>query len=193
MLAAQLLSGFGLAGAAGLNAYIPLLGVALLGRFGVIQLAPPFDLLTHGAVIAALAVLLLVEVVVDKVPAADHVNDLVMTVLRPLAGAIVFAGASGAVHDVPPVVLVIAGLVTAFGVHAAKAAARPVVNVSTVGLGAPVVSLVEDVTAALFTAAAVLAPVLVLVLAALCGWGAWAVWQRVSKGRAAKPPATPSA
>ena len=84
--------GLGLAGAAGLNAYIPLLGVAVLGRMHVLALSPPFDLLMHPVVIGALGVLLALELVVDKVPAADHVNDVVQTFIRPAAGAVLFLG-----------------------------------------------------------------------------------------------------
>ena len=138
-LLASLLTGLGLAGAAGLNAYIPLLGVALLGRTHVLTLSPPLDVLMHPVAIGALGVLLALEVVVDKVPAADHVNDVVQTFIRPGAGALLFLGASGAAGQMPPLVLLLAGLVTAFGVHATKAAVRPAVNVSTLGLGTPVI------------------------------------------------------
>jgi hypothetical protein len=43
----HLLTGLGLAGAAGLNAYLPLLGVAVLARLHVLTLSPPLDLLGH--------------------------------------------------------------------------------------------------------------------------------------------------
>ena len=69
-LVASLLTGVGLAGAAGLNAYIPLLGVAVLGRMHVLTLAAPFDVLMHPVAIGVLAALLALEIVVDKVPAA---------------------------------------------------------------------------------------------------------------------------
>lgn len=169
-LLTSLLTGLGLAGAAGLNAYIPLLGVALLGRAHLITLSPPFDLLTHPVAIAALALLLALEVVVDKVPVADHVNDVVQTFIRPAAGALLFLGGSGAAGHVPPLVLLLAGLVTAFGVHATKAAVRPAVNVATLGVGAPVVSLVEDLVSAVTTLVAVLLPVLVVLLLAGVLW-----------------------
>src|SRR5215471_2408214 len=169
-LLASLLTGLGLAGAAGLNAYIPLLGVAVLGRMHVLTLAQPFAVLMHPVAIGALAVLLALEVVVDKVPAADHVNDVVQTFIRPAAGALLFFGASGAAGHVPPLVLLVAGLVTAFGVHATKAAVRPAVNVATVGVGTPVVSLVEDVLSALTTLVAVLVPVLVVLLFVALLW-----------------------
>ncbi|RPH72245.1 MAG: DUF4126 domain-containing protein [Myxococcaceae bacterium] len=163
-LISSLLTGLGLAGAAGLNAYIPLLGVALLGRMHVLTLSAPFDVLMHPVTIAALVVLLALEVVVDKVPAADHVNDVVQTFVRPAAGALLFLGGSGAAGQVPPLVLLLAGLVTAFGVHATKAAVRPAVNVSTLGVATPLVSLLEDLLSAITTVVAVLVPILVLLL-----------------------------
>lgn len=169
-LVASLLTGLGLAGAAGLNAYIPLLGVAVLGRMHVLSLASPFDVLMHPVAVGALVVLLALELVVDKVPAADHVNDLVQTFVRPAAGAVLFLGGSGAAGQVPPLVLLLAGLLTAFGVHATKAAVRPAVNVATLGMGTPVVSLIEDVLSAITTLVAVLVPVLVILLLAGLLW-----------------------
>ncbi len=184
-LFAQVLTGLGLAGAAGLNAYIPLLGVGLLARFGVITLAAPFDLLGHTTVLVIVGVLLALEVVVDKVPALDHANDLVMTAVRPAAGALVFAAGSGAIAEVPAPLLLGAGLLTAFGVHATKAAARPVVNLGTGGLGAPVMSLLEDVVAVLVTMVAVLAPLVVLGLVVLAGWAMVRVWRLVFRRKRA--------
>lgn len=183
-LLTSLLTGLGLAGAAGLNAYIPLLGVALLGRAHLLTLASPFDVLMHPVAIGVLVVLLALEVVVDKVPGADHVNDVVQTFVRPAAGALLFLGGSGAAGQVPPLVLLIAGLVTAFGVHATKAAVRPAVNVSTLGVGAPAVSLVEDLVSAVTTVVAVLLPLLVVLLLAGVVW----VGLRLSRRRQSEPP-----
>lgn len=176
-LFAQILTGLGLAGAAGLNAYIPLLGVGLLARFGVITLAAPFDLLANTTVLLIVGVLLVLELVIDKVPALDHANDVAMTFVRPATGALLFAAGSGAITEVPAPLLLGAGLVTAFGVHATKAAARPLVNVGTGGLGAPVVSAVEDVVSVVVTVLAVVAPLLVLLLALLAGWAMVRVWR----------------
>jgi hypothetical protein len=169
----QLLTGLGLAGAAGLNAYVPLLGVALLARAQVLTLAPPFDLLTHPWVMGVLVVLLLLELVVDKIPVADHVNDVVQTFIRPAAGALLFVGGSGAAGHVPPVALVIAGLVAAFGVHATKATVRPAVNAASFGAATPLVSAAEDVASAGTTLVAVFAPVLVILLLVGLALGVW--------------------
>ena len=44
-----------------------------------------------GWVIGALIVLLVIEVLADKIPLVDHVNDLISWIVRPAAGAILFA------------------------------------------------------------------------------------------------------
>ena len=126
----------GLSTSAGLNAYLPLLVVGLAARStGLIQLNGPWVVLTNGWVLAILAVLLLIEMTVDKIPAVDTLNDGIQTVGRPLAGAILFAAGSGAAGEIHPVPAFIAGLLIAGGVHAAKTIARPVVTVVTGGMG----------------------------------------------------------
>jgi len=144
----QILTAFGLSASAGLNAYIPLLIIALLARFtNVMSLTTPYDMLTNEWVIGALVVLLAIETLADKIPGVDHVNDFIQTFIRPTAGAILFAANTNVLRDVNPIVPLVAGLVIAGSVHATKAAARPVVNVATLGVGAPVVSTIEDVLA----------------------------------------------
>ena len=58
----ELFTGLGLATASGLNAYIPLLAMGLLGRFtNLVELPHPWAWLTNGWVIGIVAVLLVVE------------------------------------------------------------------------------------------------------------------------------------
>jgi hypothetical protein len=159
----DVLSGITLAAPAGVNAYIPLLAVAVAERLGWLHLNAPYDVLGSWWVIAVIAVLLAVEVVADKIPAVDHVNDVIQTVVRPAAGGLLAVSASGE-GTVSPVLLLVAGVLIAGGVHAVKASARPVVNVSTAGTGAPVVSTLEDIGAAIMTVLALLVPVLAAVL-----------------------------
>jgi hypothetical protein len=177
----EALTGTGLAASAGLNAYIPLMVMGLLARYtDLIDLPTGWTWLGNGWVLAILAVLLAVEVVADKVPVVDHVNDVVQTVVRPTAGGLVFGAGSGAQtvtvsdpgsfftsHQWVPVV---AGVLIALGVHGIKAAARPVVNVSTAGFGAPVASTVEDIGSVLMSVLAILMPILVLVGLGLLVW-----------------------
>ncbi len=162
------ISGLTLAAPAGLNAYIPLLALALAERFSWVHLNQPLDVLGSAWLIALIVVLLIIEIVADKVPAVDHVNDAIQTVVRPAVGGLVALSASGEA-DVPPVLLVIAGVLIAGSVHAVKASARPAVNVSTAGMGAPVVSTVEDLGAVVMTVLAFVAPwvAAVLIVAAI--------------------------
>ena len=161
-------SAFGLATAAGLNAYLPLLVVALLARFtDLITLEPPWDTLESWWVIGVLAVLLVIELLVDKVPAVDTVNDTIQTFIRPAAGAILFAASAGVIRDASPVLALICGLLISGGVHAAKATARPLVTGATAGTLNPVVSVVEDVISLVLTILAILVPFLALLLLAV--------------------------
>ena len=126
----------GLSTSAGLNAYLPLLVVALAARYtDLIQLNEPWDVITSGWVIAALAVLLLIEMTVDKIPVVDTINDSIQTIGRPLAGAVLFAASSGVVGDLHPVVAFSAGLIIAGGVHTVKTVTRPAVTAATGGMG----------------------------------------------------------
>ncbi|WP_405090975.1 DUF4126 domain-containing protein [Micromonospora sp. NBC_01392] len=181
----EVLTGSGLAASAGLNAYIPLMLMGLLARYtDLIELPSGWQWLGNGWVLAILAVLLAVEVVADKVPVVDHVNDMVQTVVRPTAGGLAFGAGSGSetvtvsdpdtffsTHQWVPVVV---GVLIALGVHLLKAAARPVINATTAGFGAPVASTAEDATSVVMSVVAILLPVLVLVFAV--GLVVFAVW-----------------
>jgi hypothetical protein len=156
---------FGLSASAGLNAYLPLLIVALTARYtDLLSLNEPWNVLTNGWVILVLAVLLLIEMTVDKIPAVDTINDLVQTVGRPAAGAVLFAANSGTVGELHPVVAVIAGLLLAGGVHAAKSVARPAVTATTGGTGNWLVSIIEDILALIAAILSILIPVIVVLL-----------------------------
>lgn len=159
---------FGLAGSAGLNAYIPLLMVALAARFPLadplIKLQSPYDLLSSWWAIGLLAVLLVIEILADKIPAVDSANDAIQTFVRPAAGALLFAGSANVITDIHPILALGAGLLVAGGVHATKAAARPVVTVTTGGIGNPVVSVVEDIMAFIVSLLSILLPILAAIL-----------------------------
>jgi hypothetical protein len=164
----NIFSAFGLSSAAGLNAYLPLLIVALTARFtNLIQLNEPWDVLASWWVIGALAVLLLIEMTVDKIPAADTINDVINTLIRPVAGAILFAANSGVVGELHPALALICGLVVAGGVHAVKATARPAVTATTAGTGNWLVSIAEDVVSFVTSVLAILVPIVLVFLIVL--------------------------
>ncbi|WP_166871974.1 DUF4126 domain-containing protein [Salinibacterium sp. ZJ450] len=196
----EFLAGTGLAVAAGLNAYIPLLALGLADRFtGLVQLPADWSWLSNEWVLVILAILLLIEIIADKVPLVDSVNDWLQTVVRPASGGIVFgSGAASetvAVSDPagffastqwPPIVL---GALIALGVHAAKMVARPALNAVTVGAAAPVVSSAEDAGSLMLAVFAILAPVLVILAIAAGVLIMISVFRRIKRRKDAASPA----
>jgi len=188
----EALTGTGLAASAGLNAYIPLLTMSLLARYtDLVELPSGWQWLSNGWVMMILAVLLVVEFFADKVPVVDHINDVVQTVVRPTAGGLAFgAGASsetvtvsdpGQFFSSSQWVPVVVGVLIALGVHALKAVARPVINATTAGIGAPVASTAEDATSIVMSLVAIILPA--LVLAFLVGFVLFLIWVLRRRGR----------
>jgi hypothetical protein len=186
---ANILAAFGLSGSAGLNAYLPLLVVALAGRYtNLITLKQPWDALESPWSIGVLAVLLIVEFFADKVPAVNHVNDAIQTIIRPTAGAMLFAASTGVIGNVDPVLAVVLGLLTAFTVHAAKSVVlRPAVTATTGGVANPAVSMAEDVVALIISVLAVVLPVVIAaVIILLTAFIVWWLWRRSASPRLAR-------
>jgi hypothetical protein len=171
---------FGLSASAGLNAYIPLLVVSLLARFtDWVELKNPWSALESWWVICLLVLLSFVEFFADKVPAVNHINDIIQTFFRPAAGAVVFAASSetAAVH---PVLAMAAGLLIAGGVHAVKSiAVRPAVTATTGGAGNVPVSVMEDLISTILSILAIVIPVLVAaIIILLVSFIIWWMWRR---------------
>jgi hypothetical protein len=195
----ELLTGFGLATAAGLNAYIPLLALGLLARFTeLVALPPSWAWLENGWVMAIVAVLLVVEIIADKVPALDSVNDVIQTVVRPTAGGIVFGSGTaaqttavadpGAFAQSGQWIPVVVGVAIALVVSLTKSTVRPVANVATAGMAAPVLSTAEDLASVGLVAVAIVIPALVLVAVIGLAWAAVRlIRRRGDKTRTAGP------
>lgn len=170
----EFLVGTGLAAAAGLNAWMPLFALGLLDRFvPVLELPAGWSWLSSDVALWITGILLVVEIVADKIPAVDSVNDVLQTVVRPASGGIAFGAGVGAETirvDDPALfsdnawVPIVVGVVIALAMHALKASVRPVANLATAGLAAPVLSAGEDVSAFALIVAAMFVPVLAGVL-----------------------------
>ena len=175
---------FGLAGASGLNATLPLLIVSLLARLGLVHLASPYDALASDIAFYGLIVLAVVEFAIDKIPALDSVGHAVMLPVAAASGAILFASQTGTITGVHPglavLVSVLAGAGVSSTVHVARATVRPVANVVLMG---PPLSFLEDTASAALALAGSLAPILVPFLLALIALGAVVLWQRRKPAR----------
>ena len=107
----EIFSAFGLSSSAGLNAYLPLFIAGLMGRFtNLFTLGEPWNTLENGWVLLMIGILLLVEFTVDKIPVVDSINDTVQTIIRPVAGALLFAASTNAINDLHPAFGMILGL-----------------------------------------------------------------------------------
>jgi len=137
---------------------------------------------------AIVAVLLVVEIVADKIPALDSVNDAIQTFVRPTSGGIVFGSGTaaqtaavadpGAFAQSGQWIPIVAGVLVALVVSLTKSTVRPAANVATAGVAAPVLSTIEDGVSVALVFLAILLPVVVLVVLALLVWGVVKLWRR---------------
>lgn len=180
----ELLTGTGLAVSAGLNAYIPLLAIGLSARFlDFVGLPAGWAWLENPWVLGVLGVLLLIEIVADKIPVLDSFNDWLQTIVRPTSGGLAFGSGSTAttlaVTDPASIfssnqwVTIMLGVIIAFIVHVTKATARPVVNVATVGLATPALSTAEDLGSIIVSILAILIPILIILVIPMVVWLIW--------------------
>jgi hypothetical protein len=177
----SLLAAFGLSGAAGLNAWLPLFASALLDRLDVVELAAPFDQLSSTAGLVLLALLTAADFVGDKIPLVDHVLHLLGTVVAPVSGAILFTGQTGLETDLPTIAAVVLGAVTAGTIHAGRSTVRPVSTATTGGIGNPVLSLGEDAGSLLLVVIAFALPLLAVVLVIALAVGFFSLRSRVRR------------
>ncbi len=159
----NLLGAIGLGAASGLNAWIPLLGLGLAERAGLVTLSEPFDRLGSTGVLVALGVVFLIDLIGDKVPVVDSVLHAVGTVVAPVSGAIVFAAQENLLSQSHPWAAAVAGMVLGETVHLARSAVRPAVTAGTGGVGNPIASAIEDAISFVLTVLAVLVPLLAFV------------------------------
>lgn len=188
----EMLTGAGLAASAGLNAYIPLLVLGIAGRYlDFVQLPAAANWLTNGWVIAILTLLLAFEVIADKIPAVDTMNDAVQTFVRPTAGGIAFG--TGAASETAVVtdpgtfftssawIPIVVGVIIALVVHGGKALLRPPVDAASGGVGAPIMSTIEDAGSLTMSILALLAPLLMLLVLVAVLIALWIVYSRYQR------------
>lgn len=154
-----LLSGIGLSSAAGLNAYFPLITLALADRISSsFNLPGPYDAISSNTGIVLILLVMVLELIGDKIPRVDHFNDILHTPIRPLVGAISFMAVAAESDALNVWVAGLLGLAIAGGVHYWKMTHRPSITVATKGIGNPILSLQEDAAAIALCLASVIWP-----------------------------------
>jgi hypothetical protein len=155
--------GLALAACAGIRAWLPFFAVGVSVRLGVLPLGESFRFLGSNTALTVFLIATFIELVADKIPVVDHALDALSTFLKPVAGMVLAASVMWTVDD-PIVALalgVMVGAPAALLPHTAKATVRGVLSPITMGLAAPVLSVIEDIIAFGLVALAILAPFVV--------------------------------
>ena len=164
--------------AAGLNVYATVGTLGLLSRAGVLQLPPSLHLLSSWYVIAASAVLFVVEFFADKIPAFDLIWNALHTFIRVPIAALLAYRATAQLSPGEQIMAAGAGALIALAAHGGKTAVRAAVTPSPEPFSNMSLSLGEDILAIGLTwlatrhpyLAGTLALSLLLVIALLVRW-----------------------
>lgn len=130
--------------ASGFRLYAVVFLVGLSGTLGWITLPAGLSVLQHPAMLMASGVMLFVEFFADKIPGLDSLWDMVHSVVRIPAGALLAAGALGADSATMTAVAALLGGTLAATSQAAKTTTRAAINTSPEPFSNVMASLVED-------------------------------------------------
>jgi hypothetical protein len=159
---------YGLAFSSGINAYLPLLSFSIAVRwFHLYQVNPQYSFITQDWFIAVLVLLTIADLVADKIPYVDHIWDLIHTVLRPIAGALVAAASESQATGAGQVVPLVIGAGLAAMTHTTKAATRAASTATSGGLLNTILSIVEDIGVVAAVLLSLLLPVVMIVVLVL--------------------------
>ncbi len=186
--------GMALAAAAGWNAFIPLLALAFAHRLSDrIPIGSPYTFLSSNGGLFALLLLLPLELFLDKAPGFDAQNDRLGLIYRPIAGALLML-ATTKDTGLPGVLAALIGAALALGMHFLKVRyRRPLINVLA-GIPTPVASAGEDFAVIFACFAALVWPIVGLVMMALFAALAWWIGSVVQRKIARNAPqSTPAA
>lgn len=157
---------YGLALASGIDAYIPLLAFSLSVRYlHLFKVNPNLAFITQDWFIIALIILAIANLFADKIPIVDHIWDAIHTVIRPVAGAIVAAAASGTdTSGAGFLIPVILGGTLAGMTHTTKTATRLASTATTVGIANIPLSIAENIMVIIATLLSLYAPIIMVVI-----------------------------
>lgn len=174
--------------ASGINAYAVVFLLGVLGRFADVDDVP--SVLQRTDVLVAAGILLVIDMVADKIPYVDSAWDAIHTAIRPTIGAVLGALLAGDASTLGQAVAAVTGGVTALLSHGVKAGIRAAVNTTPEPASNMAVSAAEDVTVASVVAISILNPWVAALIAGvflLSGITIVAfLWSRIQRFRAAR-------
>lgn len=148
----------------GINLYITVATLGLLGRFAGLELPGELSILTNWWIIGIASFLFLVEFFADKIPVVDTAWDAVHTFIRVPAGAVLASTAFGDFNFGVQVGAFLLGGGLALSSHGTKAATRAAINTSPEPFTNITASVLEDLFAVVSLLLAVFHPAFFMVL-----------------------------
>ena len=157
--------------ASGIRLYAVLFIVGAVGFAGWFEIPEHLRVLSHPLVLSASGFMVAAEFLADKIPGFDSVWDVVHTLIRIPAGAVLAASVFG---DSPPAWMLasaILGGTLAAGSHFTKAGARLAINTSPEPVSNWMASFSEDLLVGTLLYLALAHPVVLLIVLAVLGLG----------------------
>ncbi len=148
----------------GINLYITVATLGLLGRFAGLELPGELSILTNWWIIGIASFLFLVEFFADKIPVVDTAWDAVHTFIRVPAGAVLASTAFGDFSFGVQVGAFLLGGGLALSSHGTKAATRAAINTSPEPFTNITASVLEDLFAVVSLLLAVFHPAFFMAL-----------------------------
>ena len=179
--------GLGLAAAAGLRVFLPMLIASVAAYAGYLPLSDGFAWLGTPQALVMLAIAATLEVIAYYIPGVDNLLDAIATPAALIAGTILSAAV---LTELPPMLKWTTAIIAGGGIagitHGTTAALRAKSTVMTAGLGNAGLATAELGGAAVLSLVALAAPILALILVVLLLWGAYRLYRKLTR---AAPPA----
>ncbi len=164
----SIIIGIGLSATCGFRIFVPLLGMGLAHRAGMLNFASGFDWIGSWPAIIAFGLAMVLEIAAYYIPWLDNLLDTIATPAAIVAGTIATASMVG---DVTPffrwTLAIIAGGGIAGLIQGSSVSIRGVSTASTGGLTNPLVSTGELVASIAGTLLSIMLPYLAIVLVAI--------------------------
>ncbi|MFD1613625.1 DUF4126 domain-containing protein [Gelatiniphilus marinus] len=177
--------GIGLAASVGFRVFLPLFALSLAANFEIWPLNESWEWIGSTTALLTLGVATLVEICAYFIPYVDNVLDSIAIPLATLAGTAVMLST---VSDLSPVttwaLAIITGGGTAAAIAGTSSTTRLASTATTGGMGNPLLSILETVTATVMSVISIFIPVLALILAAILLFVVYRVYKKFKPSKA---------
>lgn len=175
-----LVAGLGLAAACGFRVFVPMLIVSIGVHAGVVHVAPAFAWIGSTPALVAFSAATVLEIGGYYLPGLDHFLDVLATPSAVVAGAVL---STAFISDMDPwmrwMLAAIVGGGVAGLVQVATVVTRAVSGLTTLGIGNPIVATAELAGSTAVTIAAIVAPLVALLVLVVCA--VWLVYRVASR------------